>query len=383
MKLKILTCIAFLSFFSCTKVHQNNDESFQFYPQIEEEQQAVSFKDVVADSKMIALETTSDCLLKRIQKTVIQDERIYVQTEDGIFCFSLDGRFIFSFGNRGKGPGEFIAIGDFSVSNGKVFLYDRSKREIIVYDGVSGSYIEEIDFKSFGRSVCVLEDQLFIDRGMLPNDFLEQDNNSKLIVSELYDQENLVFTGFEGNELSDILGMNKLIASNDKVYWVDPVFNQVFKWNGQSFDPYIWFDFGKRNVSISDIHKSMLVHELEGKALQLSNVYENDEFITGQIMLVGKSERMVLYNKKKDAYLIFEKTIGETWEFAPVHIQGVYSDFFYCVYDASNKYVVEEFVKSNRSKYIATSGKDKELIDRILNVKNTDNPFIFFYRFKE
>lgn len=83
------------------------------------------------EHKIIKLETNDNCLIGEISKVIIKADKIFVL--DGniakkLFCFDLQGNYLFSFGMIGDGPGEMDSPRDFDVTNDHVFIIDRQCR---------------------------------------------------------------------------------------------------------------------------------------------------------------------------------------------------------------------------------------------------------------
>ncbi len=99
----------------------------------------------VADQiKYIPLETKEECIIGRIEKIVISGEFLFVASKSQLFQFESNGKFVKSFGAKGKGPGEYTEVTDFSVGShgGKVSIYNRELKKVIHYD-VEGNFENE------------------------------------------------------------------------------------------------------------------------------------------------------------------------------------------------------------------------------------------------
>jgi len=74
----------------------------------------------------------------------IHDDEIYVLDNDEgkIFHYNVKGELLDTFGNKGKGPGEFILPLNISCLKDRIIIFDYDKRCIIEYD-YGGNFIKE------------------------------------------------------------------------------------------------------------------------------------------------------------------------------------------------------------------------------------------------
>ncbi len=110
----------------------------------------------VADQiKYIPLETKEECIIDQIGKIVTSGEFLFVATKVQLFQFTLGGKFVKTFGSKGKGPGEYTEVTDFSVGSheGKVSIYDRELKKVIHYD-VEGNFENEYLIEGYPKSVA-------------------------------------------------------------------------------------------------------------------------------------------------------------------------------------------------------------------------------------
>ena len=100
----------------------------------------------------------------------IDDEgKIYVadSRHNEIFCFDSDGKYLFQFGRKGQGPGEFIRPYYINFYENIIIIYDNGNRRFQFFDK-QGKYLKS--FKSFKTYVDIFvnkEGQIFA--APLPN----------------------------------------------------------------------------------------------------------------------------------------------------------------------------------------------------------------------
>ena len=135
-----------LLFFNCNNKHKEN---------IKDEVKIIklNFNDVKIDSvsnyfsdyKIIPLETNENSLIKRIDRLIIHENKIYILDQDlkSIFMFNENGIYINKIFNVGKGPGEYVQLRDFTITDDShIVLHSSSPYKLIFYD-MNGKYIFE------------------------------------------------------------------------------------------------------------------------------------------------------------------------------------------------------------------------------------------------
>jgi hypothetical protein len=100
--------------------------------------------------KPIPLETTDESLIGYINEAQVFDGKIFVLDTNyakGLFVFDMEGKFIRQIGRVGQGPEEYVDLSDFTIdeTNREIYLMDRSKNRIMIYDINTGKYIRRIN----------------------------------------------------------------------------------------------------------------------------------------------------------------------------------------------------------------------------------------------
>jgi len=111
--------------------------------------------DRVIDSvKYIPLEGKEGSFLGYVTKLqVAKNGRTFVQNGlKNVLCFDSAGRFEFAIGRMGKGPGEYIELSDFWISQDERTLLILSLGKVSIYDTQDGKYISTIPLKFNKRS---------------------------------------------------------------------------------------------------------------------------------------------------------------------------------------------------------------------------------------
>jgi len=97
--------------------------------------------------KYIVLETTPDCLLRRIDHIVFTDNYIFISDFDALYKFGIDGKFIQKIGKTGHGPGEYRNVFTFAIDEPRNKIYLTNWGIIQEYN-FAGNYIRSIKIRS-------------------------------------------------------------------------------------------------------------------------------------------------------------------------------------------------------------------------------------------
>ncbi len=95
------------------KSHQMQDEVKTLEITLNGDGTATSFADLVNPVEFVTIEATDSCLLKQVSKVVETDNAYYLMDPSGIHPLvktTKDGKFIKQIGDKGNGPGEYLAL---------------------------------------------------------------------------------------------------------------------------------------------------------------------------------------------------------------------------------------------------------------------------------
>lgn len=126
----------------------------------------VNVQDIIDTSsiKYVFLEATPACLIGRIAQLRITDSSIYVLNAmpNVLYRFDNNGKFICQIGKQGRGPGEYLTIGNIDVNEKQeVILFDSELCRVLVFDK-QGKFLRafENEYYPYGEILC-LNDTLY------------------------------------------------------------------------------------------------------------------------------------------------------------------------------------------------------------------------------
>lgn len=131
------------------------------------------YSEIFKEVRVTPLSTSKEGLISSIMKIDIDDDRIFILDTKAkkIFLFNINGEFIASIGKKGKGPGEFLSVNDYSLNRNKntIEVLDSANNKILRFD-YNGNYLGSnnsvfaMGFGSLGEEYYVFYHYNFIFR---------------------------------------------------------------------------------------------------------------------------------------------------------------------------------------------------------------------------
>lgn len=105
----------------------------------------------------VPLETSDKCLIGVVNDIHFVNDKLFVQANNNVFVFELNGKLISKVSRVGRGHGEYgkMAWFDVNPSNNEISIYDVMSHRILVYS-VEGDFIRQFTFEHIPRDFCVL-----------------------------------------------------------------------------------------------------------------------------------------------------------------------------------------------------------------------------------
>lgn len=104
------------------------------------------FDSLVDTLVYVPLETHPDGLFSSVDKLMIKQDRIFIfdfRSRNQVVAYDTLGRFLYAVGQRGKGPGEYTQIRNFTVDGSNIYLIDNNARRLLTYDIKDGQFLDE------------------------------------------------------------------------------------------------------------------------------------------------------------------------------------------------------------------------------------------------
>jgi len=318
---------------------------------------ATHLSDFVAEAEYIPLETKDECNIGRIEKVYFYNERIYVLDSykaRKMYVFSLDGIYIKTIGEQGKGPGAYRYPLDFSIIENEIYILSDYTR--VQKYSIEGDFIEEYKlvfkakrFHEIDNGFIFLYNTTdlsthrirFTDRMQTLNSFFEKEGK---LYTHISFEDN--FKSFSKN--GDIKSVINL--SLPREYIMDEPKLQTY------------YNFEPKNLRAKKfVEESLIIRNY----LPLESV----DFVTYKI---NGSDHIAFYSKTKHGVVSFQNLIN---------------DIDYCsvlptLYSSLNSNTILAYYYSDKL-FSDEVEFDKESKIKTLDSGKLNNPIIVLYRVKE
>ncbi|MBR3895577.1 MAG: 6-bladed beta-propeller [Bacteroidaceae bacterium] len=350
------------------------------------------------EPKTIILETTENCLIKRIHGIEIFNENIYIHDDKmkRLFVFDMNGKYKYEIGKPGAGPGEYVELSDFSIDREKnvIYLWDEAKKNAMKFDLNTNEFISSIhipEIKGQSYSFLYKNDRFYI------NSTTEHQESDKYLLNEI-DCNN-----------GQIIQRHLPAASYNK-NWNVPlrISNSNFYSKSNQSSQYIEM-FSDTIVSITDdgiLASYAVVSDLLTPQKVVDEI--NQEFYTTG----GKIDLMPLYVKgyiyqichfmDTDKYIYFQFTKGTDVQHSFFHKENGNIETSLILkndYIVPNNYIHTNLVYNNEKgvltilnteqltrfiKYLSEDKINKELdkYEQLIKLDEDSNPVLFYHEYK-
>ena len=338
-------------------------------------QEKIYYSQLFDSVKYIPLEINDDCIIGIIDKIIYYDNRFYIldSKQNILFVFSDTGEFIWKIDKRGNGPGEYLYIRDFDLSNNHLYLLD-PRRNVLEYD-LSGNYINNYSLNNiYGTSIFVNNEFFYINTCNNPSTegnyhLLLMDNYGKTFKNGIpITQKNLVGRCITFNN------RNSFFRYQDRIRFYMPFSTKVFSIAGDSI--YVQYDFDFKNNNLPENFFNRNTYEdlknYSSYAYGFNSFWENDSYLSF-IIKFNNNDWDVVYFKTENKSLY----------------GSFYDDMAFCFpafHVVNNDYAIgfrtmdELFAEYNYSKEDRINTVVGEIVEKS---DEEDNPVLFIYFFKK
>ncbi|MDR1745975.1 MAG: 6-bladed beta-propeller [Tannerella sp.] len=275
----------------------------------------VTLNDLYSDCAFIKLETVSESLLSGVNSLYVFNNRIYIYNNrngGGIYCFDMQGKYLYKIANIGQGPGETTFMMDFCIdeSNDRMWIADNYMK-ILKYD-LNGHFIQEYktDFAIHNIEYLPGSDDLLVIRfGYY------EDKNYEVGVYSLASKQLLNHKDYASKFEQIVGGSHTMFPYRNNLVYAFGFTNTVFYIDAKGIHPQYALDFGKCKVPenlLKEMDNKNLVVELNkpsnNYAGLISRCIETDEYITFHYSFRNEN-RISVYSKQSGVEKSLEKVM--------------------------------------------------------------------------
>lgn len=303
--------------FACKNADTDNSSDFKYNITMTELSQDVSWYDLVDSVSYIVLKSPDNSVMGHIYQLIMTDDRIYVRA-DGFYCFDMEGNCLFKQTTAGRARNEFIKASSMSVSDGKLFIYDRQQHKGLFYDALTGKYISSVSIGPNDRSGYFFNGHI-ICRAMQLNE-TEDPGFNVFSGKEPYDQ---VKELFHGKEFTMAIDGTENWSNDNGLIFTSYRRNLAWKITGSDFIPYIRLTVPDENTVPEEAIEQMIENNAlrpdaadHGYIYGLSHIAESDSHIFGRVS-DNSNFIFFIYDKKTGNSRFFNFPAIEYWQISP------------------------------------------------------------------
>lgn len=260
---------------------------------------AVQIEYIDTTFKCIKLETKEHCFLGKVSKMKVFNEKLFLLdiTSKALFCFDLEGKYVYKISCIGKGPGEYLNINDFDVAENKIILLDINGFKLIEYD-LNGNFVKEKRLRRTAlRALAIYDEKIYAYTISTPR----QDETMKKNWIVVYDDD---FKAMGKIEVPDLTPLSRFtgipdyfIKKGDDLLFCKSYEELIFRLVNDELEPYLSMDFlriPEETQSLKQLLKNPQAIFCSGRINAI-----NDSVLFMQFGHNGRRYEMV-YNEKKN-----------------------------------------------------------------------------------
>jgi hypothetical protein len=268
--------------------------------------------EIVDKIEYIQLETKEECIIGRISKIYILDQKIFISDSEityALYCFNNNGAFIFKISRKGNGPGEYIEISDFVVTEKEIIIYDGRKQNFLYFD-LTGKYIRTENVGLYFSSFTTTGDDelfLFSDQQVNPSLFTNPQFSGIIINRKFKLQNQFLSFDIESDlfQKTQIIS-NNLSSGNGSVYVYQTCDEYIYQYKDQNLHRLYQLNFATKHVNHEILEKASL-EEIRMEYSPVSTIWGLESFQVVNDWLVAQ----YLYNRQAH-FLFYNRGNGRT-----------------------------------------------------------------------
>lgn len=122
-----------------------------------------TFSDIFKFTKNIKLREGENYLIGSIRDFCVKDNKIYIcdSKSSDVKIYSMDGILINKIGEKGKGPGEFMAPTAIAVDDKNIFIGDIESKKLSIFNKNNNTYIKDFPLLDV-KEIEVFNNNIFV-----------------------------------------------------------------------------------------------------------------------------------------------------------------------------------------------------------------------------
>ena len=346
----------------------------------------INLRDIGKELEYIPLETTSECLIGSIKDVEFNDTYIFVSQVDRLLQFEINGKFIRQIGSQGRGPEEYLSVGDFCINNLTQEIYILSYHQILVFD-FNGHLKRTFKVSEVPSEVISIDRNRFMFHS--PN--VPGSKSFRLYSWIITDKEGITLETFKNHLMRVsqpglVIMRTPLYLFNNTPHFMEFGVDTLYYFQEAQKKPYAILNLENLKMDpdplITPSTKQKVANDLFG-TFWTNSIYENNDFLFIKFFRgLSDSAMCTIYNKKTDVVTIlegnaFRNDIDGGLDFWP---KGIINDEI--LIDYVDAFDLLKCIKSIKSE--AKIKNNKNVPVKLLNLSKqlteTSNPVLIILR---
>lgn len=283
-----------------------------------------------SDIKVVSMETNDQCLISSVQRVELVDSLVIIGSDDNIFLFNTDGRFISRVGRQGRGPGEYLSHRGFFVSADNIVVLDPNNGKLNRYD-LAGKFVKSDELPS----------EMFMWGYSVTSDI----KGKSLVFNQHNPGSNIAYTIANWNNIEDSkdldLSYNPIkldfayafarhpMASIDSVpHLIMPLDNRIYEYADGSINPIYAIDTPEEMISKEDMaREAERTHSYigalntfckMGKFGGFTDIFETDNYIFLHYLAKSASPGLFIFDKRTNTGDYFAYPLPNEYATSPM-----------------------------------------------------------------
>lgn len=391
MKPFYYTLFAIYLFASCNK-QSNNTASHTISKDIQPTEIAIDmdseltlpFDSLIELTSIVKLETTKDNLIGDISQILFTNEKMIIvdrETSKSISVYDTSGKLINKIGGLGQAPNEYAFLWQISLIPDKSILAitDMGSQKVKFFN-LDGNFINAVNQPYWFESCEFIDNKKIAIHSSRGIGISSKDNClPQLVVTDL--EKNISYHDFESKETKsfNFTTLDPLRKFENKILYNPSYTDTIYQVESETLSPYYYLNIKNKKPFIVDdgTTSESFFEEMKntsaffgGDYVELQNyaVFEIDEHKINW-------QRFVIYSKKQNKSFYCNGSYYDTRLRFFVKTKFLYKEDLLVTYVSA-----EEILMYKDELYRLCK---KEEIDKLIeNLREDDNPVLFFYRIK-
>ena len=332
---------------------------------------------LLEEKVVIPLETTDESIIGNIDKLEIVRDTLYIldDDQDMIFLFDKTGKYILRIADIGRGAQEYLSISDFHIDGDIIYVVADGNRKVFCYD-LQGKFLSSFSTEFSADKVATDSNYIYIYYN-----FSHHENYNVATYSKKDYTVHSRYKYYPPQQAGNGYGARAWAGCGNEVYASFPYGYNIYQLFPDTCKIIAAYDCGEKNMFPKEwsTFSPRQVQEFvknKGGAFDFPIASDvTDLFVTSKRLLFS-----FIYKSLKHNVLVDRET-------KKVHF-GVFkaSNMYYWNVMSSIVGLVDDYlvISSSTSSILRSLPyMPNDAPERSLNIKEDDNPCLYFYKFKD